>query len=197
MSETSYSAASAWGTAAASTEQDLTLPSGLTCRVRKPGMEQIMMGGILEMADSLGFAGDQLTPEAKKKQAIASKGGHNKKGGKNAANSAQDDAGNDFMRRMARDPKLFNNMMDMVNIVTAMTVIIPEVHTVPTREDENGNKVPAHDLKVQGRIYVDSIDFEDKFAIMEFGMGDIQKMQQFRESGDAVGAMEAIPGDGD
>jgi len=68
------------------------------------------------------------------------------------------------------DADTVNVMVDLVNVIVPLAVIRPQVHMIP---DEGAMKIP-------GLIYVDSIDLEDRLAIMNRALQGVGTFDSFR-----------------
>jgi hypothetical protein len=62
------------------------------------------------------------------------------------------------------------SLTEVVNVLVPMVVVQPEIHLLPLEGEE----------RQTGLIYVDSIPFPDRVAIMNRTVGDLQRFDNFR-----------------
>lgn len=68
-------------------------------------------------------------------------------------------------------PEEMEALLDTLNILLPMVVVKPEIYSAPEEGQE----------RVVGRIYVDSIELEDRIAIMERAVGGVRNLEAFRK----------------
>lgn len=102
-------AADAWLSGGIGGMEDLTVPSGQTCLVRRPGLEGLIKAGVLHNVDSLTAIVDQK---------------HIKKAKKGQAQKVNVDS-------ILKDPKALENLLHTVDKVICHVVVKPEVHMTP------------------------------------------------------------------
>lgn len=87
--------------------------------------------------------------------------------------------------KLAKNPKAINQMIEVADKVCIYAVLEPQVHPVP----------PAGVKRDEDKVYVDMVDIEDKFFIMQFVMGGVKDFEQFRqESEDAMVGVDQLQG---
>lgn len=137
------------------TALDLELPSGNVCKVQVVGAQAFLRAGTIP---------NSLLPIVTQALEQAQKG------------KTQKLDSEAIMREVAQDPKKLTEIFEMADAVTVMTVIEPRVEPVPVA-DESG-EVPERDPEL---LYVDDVDDEDKFFIMQFAMGGSRDLERFRD----------------
>ena len=90
--------------------QDLTVPSGQLCLVRRPGLEGLIKAGVLRNVDSLSAIVDQK---------------HIKKAKKGQGTGQVD------VESIMKDPKALDEILHTVDKVICHCVVKPEVHMTP------------------------------------------------------------------
>lgn len=165
-----------WGT---TQFEDLTVPSGQKCQVRKTSLEVLIELNILQDMDTLSkVVNDKHITRVKGKSAS---------GAKKSGNNEPVDF--DIQKLMTEDPKAFMRMIQMVNRVVEYIVTQPRV-VWPVQRDETGEPVKNKDGdpielssedRVDGTIYTDMIDLNDRFALFSYMIGGSKQLEQFRE----------------
>ncbi len=179
---------------------ELSLPSGNTCLVKRPGMDKLLSAGILP---------DSLTPIAMEHLRQA------ESGGKPPSKEDEGKLEQEIMEQVLNDPSQITEIFASFDRVTAMCVVEPKVE-LHFREgvNEDGEKfmidIPAkerlsndHDEMVDGEsnpywcaeedepLYTDDIDEEDKQHIFQFVVGGSSDLEPFRsEPGSTVAAAQ-------
>lgn len=150
-------------------EEELTLPSGQTCRARKIGMEGLLQAGLISEADTLSSLVD-----AKHIRKV--------RGAKGKADGEELDA-----QSLVKDPKGMAALIEMTDRALPLIVVSP---TVVSNKDETGAVIPLKERK-KGLVYTDQIGMLDKFELFTWAVGDMANLQNFR--GDAAkGAVAAV-----
>lgn len=67
------------------------------------------------------------------------------------------------------EPEVIASLTEVLNELIPIVVVAPTIYPLPGEEG-----------KVTGRIYVDSIDFRDRVAILHRVVGDLSKLDDFR-----------------
>lgn len=170
-------AVSAWGE---EPFQDVVCPSGQVCLVKKLGMEDLISLGLTNDADFLsGIAGQKVSN--------ARDSGH---ATKKPTKAQLADSENNVKDMLKKDPKSFKKFSELVNKIIVAAVQKPQLHLPPMKTVE-GEEVSDIEARAKGRIYADSIDFNDKMEIFNFTMSGTVDMTPFRgEPTDAVGDLE-------
>lgn len=156
-------------TAKALAYHDLKVPSGSIVQVKPLGIPELIASGMMEHMDSLGILMDQevISPVKRPQD-------HAKKKPTKAEQAAADEARNaKFTEDMMKDPAKLQQMLKMMDQITAVCVVQPAVVSSWVKDDK-GNLVdlPASERKA-GIIYTDSIDFMDKVEILGWAMGGL------------------------
>ena len=149
--------------------EDLTVPSGQVCLVRRPGLEGLMKAGVLNRMDSLsGIVSEKHIKRVKGK------------GSKAAGDQEEIDA-----LSLMNDPKAMDEVIEVVDKVVCHVVVKPEVHRTP-------NDVT---LRKPGIVYADMVDIIDKMFIFNFVVGGTRDIATFRGGLDSVvGGLEDLEG---
>lgn len=157
-------------------EEELTLPSGQTCRARKIGMEGLMSAGLIGEADNLTSLVDQ-------KHIRKVKGANGKTDGQELN-----------AKSLVKDPKALGSLIEMADRALPLIVVSPRV---ALSKDENG-VIPLED-RDPSLIYTDQIDMLDKFELFGWAMGDMAGLESFRgkqPTGHVAGVVngQGVPG---
>lgn len=177
-----------WGsTAPEGSEEELTLPSGQTCRARKVTVTSMIEAGILNNADSLTAMVDQYTRTVK--------------GGKVADGTTVVD------NKILGDSKALKMMIEMADRSLPAIVVSPPV-TLHFSERTVGKTTVTKKLTederdelravTPGLIFTDQIDLEDKMELFEWGVGGLKAFSSFRQGpttdvGDVVPVLGSAP----
>jgi hypothetical protein len=150
-------------------EEELTLPSGQTCRARKVTITSLIEAGIMNEADSLTAMVDQHTRKIK--------------GGKVADGTPVLD------QSILRDSSAISAMIMMADRALPSIVVSPPVslhftETVVGRTKVT-KKIPESErnamrLVQPGLVFTDQIDLEDKMHLFEWGVGGLKAFSSFR-----------------
>jgi hypothetical protein len=143
-----------WG---GSPVQDLTVPSGVVCLVKRPDPMIFVEAGALDEIDVL------TTFVQEKHVTRVQKGKRVKVVEETPANDAE-------LMKLMSDPDTRSKLRDLMDRVTCAIVIKPEVFPNVNLED-----------RVGGRVYVDTIDFVDKAFILKYAVGDPKALERFRQ----------------
>lgn len=161
-----------WGSAVPEdTEQEITTPSGQTCRAKKMTIPSMIEMGILA-------EGDAIT-------AIVSKHIRKVKGGNGKADGIEVDE-----TAILSDPAALKSIIGLTDKVMPHVVVSPRVAlhysettvgktTVTKRltDDERALILADH----PGTVFTDQIDLEDKMFLFDWAAGGIKAMTSFRE----------------
>lgn len=171
-------------------EEELTLPSGNTCLVQLPGMEELFSAGVLP--DGLTkIALEQVTKAQGKAPSD-----HKKK-------EAAQGIDPELMKKFLEGENAIQEIFSSFDKIVEMCVVQPPVknHMQKVREDdgtwaldEHGKvrweKVP-HSERDSAYLYTDRISMEDKSYIFNVAVGGSRDLEQFRdEFGDAVATVQ-------
>lgn len=161
---TSKYAADAWLSGGIGGMEDLTVPSGQLCLVRRPGLEGLMKAGVLHNVDSL----SQIVNE-KHLSRVKGKG------------SAPEQAEIN-MSSLMDDPEGMAEVTHVIDKIVCHCVVKPEIHMTP-------NDVTR---RQQGVVYADMVDLVDKMFIFNYVVGGTRDLESFRNGLEgAVGGLEA------
>lgn len=144
-----------WGST--SQYEDLVVPSGQRCLVRKPGIESLLKSGILQNADLLSKIVqsehvDRVKPSPK--------------------TEVVDDSTMDIFKNEG----VLEDVIQAIDKIVCHTVVKPEVHMAPN--DITNRKA--------GVVYTDMIDLNDRIFIMNFVVGGQRDLETFREGPESV-----------
>ena len=155
-------APSTWGSVSA--YEDLTVPSGQLCLVRRPGLEGLLKAGIVSNFDMLTkLVGDQSTRI---------------KTGKEPKTDEE------VMSEIMADPERLAEMMRVINKIVIYVVVKPEIMAAPN--DPTSRKI--------GVIYDDMIELDDKMFLMNFALGGVRDLAEFRSQYEsALGSVDHQP----
>lgn len=153
-------------------EEELTLPSGQTCRARRMSIEGVITTGLLDQVDTLTAQVDKYTRTVK--------------GGKGVADGTvviSDD--------IVKDSKALADLMIMVDALVPHIVTSPVVHRHWT-EQTVGKTVVRKKIseadREPGKIYTDMIGLDDKMHLFDWALGGLEAFSSFRgKSGADVG----------
>lgn len=154
---------------------DLTVPSGQTCHARPVNLDVFLKTG--RIPNTLRSMIDQA------------------KAGKEIDNE-------EVLEKLFNDgdPKVFNDMIKLVDMVVCDCVIEPKVHRIPLTDevDEDGDKIPVpFSERDQEILYVDEIDLTDRMFIFNFAVSGVTDLETFRERSEGnVEGVRALAGDG-
>lgn len=149
---------------------DLLLPSGNTCLVKRPGVQGLIKAGLLDSLDSLTsiVQVDHIDANDPKKMAAAVSG-------------------------MAADPQRISDALEVVDKAICFAVVAPKVfRPVVLGADGNpelleGKEIPLPDDKRDpNRTYTDEVDEEDKMFIFQYLVGGTSDVESFRKESKAM-----------
>jgi hypothetical protein len=162
-------------------EEELTLPSGQTCRARRMSIEGVIQSGLVEELDGLTATVDKYTREVK--------GG---KGVPDGTPVISDD--------LLSDTSALTSIMKVVDALIPHIVVSPNVVPHWTERVVGKTKVwkaiPIADREI-GKIYTDMIGLDDKMHLFDWALGGLAAFSSFRgESGSNVGNVAPREGAG-
>ena len=142
-----------WGSAGAYV--DLVVPSGQRCLVRRPGVEALLKAGILHKTDMLSkIVQTEHVNRVKPKP------------------SKKSDAVADFddpLMELLKDDALVDDLIHTIDRIVCHVVVKPAV--VMTPNDPTS--------RVDGVVYTDMIDLDDRIFIMNHAVGGQRDLKQF------------------
>lgn len=138
---------------------DLEMPSGQIALVRRPGIQQLMIEGVLHKLDNL----TALVDKKYVKKARVGKPG-----------SKPSDALD--VKGLLGDPSALVETMHTVDRVVCAVVVKPPVQMAP-------NDVTR---RVPGVIYTDMIQLQDRMFIFNYAIGGSRDLESFRRESEAV-----------
>lgn len=143
-----------WG---GSPVQDLTVPSGVVCLVKKPDPMIFVEAGALDEVDVLtSFVQEKHVTRVQK--------------GKKVRVVEETPADDKELLKLMADPETRAKLKDLMDRVAVTIVVKPQIFPNVDLED-----------RVEGRVYVDTIDFLDKAAILRYAVGDPAALERFRQ----------------
>ena len=142
-------APSTWG--AVSAYEDLVVPSGQMCLVRKPGLEGLIKAGIVSNFDTL--------------TRIVSDQAERLKTGK------EPESDESIIRGVMDSPERLAEIIRVIDKIVIYVVVKPEIQAAPN--DITNRK--------SGVIYSDMVDIDDKMFIMNYALGGVRDLSRFRE----------------
>ena len=179
MTEDKY-APTAWG---GGNEFDFTTPSGQLCRLRRMDPVALLGEGLLDKLDFLTsmVVSDHL-PNAKKTALERAKEAKAKVGTAGMTEEEKEAEKNSkVMEEIFQDPKRMQELVKTLDKVLVAVTIKPEILAIPEVFENN---------RVEGAIYTDHIDFNDKMAIFNRMMKGVKDLESFRE--DAVESVGSV-----
>lgn len=171
-------APTSWGS---SYYEDVTVPSGQLCQVRRPGLEALMREGVLPRIDKLTNLVDQKHVKRVREPHKA------------MMESIDVDS-------LSSDQEALMDLLSVVDKVVEAIVIQPKI-VRPIVRDAEGEAVlnsqgeeqiiPPSDRE-QGVIYTDYVDMEDRMFLLNYAVGGSRDLEQFRKQlEDASGSVGA------
>lgn len=162
-----------WGSnAALAGEEELTTPSGQTCRAKRFDITDLISAGVLDQADSL----------------TALVQGHLTNVGKGGAQEVDP-------MSLLQDPNALRSMMSLLDKSMPHIVVSPKVLThfneitvgktkvqKPLNEDQRAEMLATF----PGAIFTDQIDFNDRMWLFNWATGGLQAMATFRDGSPAA-----------
>lgn len=142
--------------------EDLTLPSGQTCRAVKIGMEGLLAAGILTESDSL--------------TALVTRHTRKIRGAKGKPDGEEVDTASMMGDSNALKMILFTCDKAIPLIVESPVVLCH----FKTLDNGNTEKIPVNRRKA-GTVYTDQIDLEDKMFLFTWALGSVAAMEPFRD----------------
>ncbi len=130
---TSKYAPDAWLSGGVGGMEDLEVPSGQVCLVRRPGLEGLIKAGVLHNIDSLSaIVGNEHVKKTKK-------------GSQNEIN----------VNTLLKDPKALEEILYTVDKVICHCVVKPEVHVTPNDVTSRKDGVVYADMiDIQDKMYI-------------------------------------------
>jgi len=146
---------------------DLTVPSGQKCLVRRPGVEALLKAGILHKTDML-----SKIVQAEHVNRVKPAPGKSKK-----SPTADFD---DPLMELLKDDALVDDLIHTIDRIVCHVVVKPAVVMTPSDPTR----------RVDGVIYTDMIDLDDRIFIMNHAVGGQRDLKQFRSgSEEPVGSV--------
>lgn len=170
--------------------EELQLPSGNTCLIKRPGMEKLFSAGVLP---------DELTKIALENVESANSGGKPQD-----HKSAADAIDPEIMKKFMESENAIVDIFSAFDKVTAMCVVEPRVlWHMRDKVDDQGRRMsgeggrPLYEEIPFGErdedvLYTDDIDQDDKVFIFNFVVGGTRDLERFRaEYGDALATVQS------
>lgn len=145
----------------------LPLPSGNTCLVQPLGLPELLRRGLIPnplletVTAALDTADLRIENPTDAQRAVAEK----------KARAKLDEQ----LANLGKDPAKMVAVFDMADAITLAVVVQPTVHPIPE---------PGEDGVVsreESRLYIDEVDLDDKFYIMNHAMSGTRDLANFRE----------------
>lgn len=154
-----------WG----SNEFDHRVPSGQKIRVRKLDPMILMAEGLLGDLDFLtSIVTNTHIPNGEKTAIQRAKEAKAKVG--TAGQPKEEPDPNKIMKDLFSSPEKMKNFTNSLNRVLMTAVVAPKVWPLPEGEEE----------RVKGRVYIDSVDFNDKVSVFTAVTKGVTDLEQFR-----------------
>lgn len=161
-----------WGSTGIGELEDLKVPSGQLCLVKRVGPQGLMEAGILENVDTLTALVTKMIEKSqgKKPQDRRRKG--------QDTNEITDADVIEIMKK----PEDLRQIMSVVNRAVIYCVVEPKIHETPEDPKE----------RETSKVYIDQVDLNDRMFIFNFVVGGTRDLEKFREqSAEVVGGVEA------
>jgi hypothetical protein len=183
--------ASQWNTS--SNREELELPSGNVCLIKRPGIEKLFTAGVLP---------DELSKIALKAIADAQAPGkprdHLPAGG-----VKEDDLDPELMTKFLEGEGALEDLFSSFDKVTSYCVVEPKCqwhmrkvldahgdHLVDSKGRPQYEEIPESE-RDENVLYTDKVDMDDKAFIFNFVVGGTRDIERFREeSGDDVAVVQ-------
>jgi hypothetical protein len=147
------------------TEEEVTVPSGQTCRARRMSIQAMIEAGMLSEADALTAQVSKYTRKIR--------------GAKGKADGSELDT-----RRLMQDPEAVKTLISMMDRAIPKIVVSPVVNLHYTEHTVGKTtvtkKIPIEDRE-PGAVYTDQLDFGDKMFLFDWAAGGLASMLTFRE----------------
>jgi hypothetical protein len=163
-------------TPATGEEEELTTPTGQTCRAKKMSIESMISEGLLVEADA-------ITAMVAKHMKKVRPGGKQPKKGTEAVDALD-------VPSLMKDPKAVTEMITMIDRLLPHVVVSPPVRLHYT-ETKVGKTTVRKTLseedraeireQVPGTVFTDQIGLEDKMFLFDWAAGGLGSMLAFRE----------------
>jgi hypothetical protein len=148
--------------------EDLTVPSGQLCQVRKAGVQNLIAAGVIENADTLLSVVDRR--HLKRVQGKAREEAQ-------ANGQLMPDGSVIDTEAVLKDPSNLLKVFDLVDKIVIHTVVQPEVLPTPDIKD----RLTAEEIVAKGQVYSDMIDMMDKMFIFQYAVGGSTDLERFRK----------------
>lgn len=142
-------APTSWGSSGSGGLEDLTVPSGQLCLIRRPGVQGLVVAGVLHSVDS-------LTSIVDKKHVIK------------GTNGKPDDIN---VESLMSDPNGLQDVMSVVDRVVCYCVVRPEIHETPKEDVKREPGVIYCDM-------IDVVDRMFIFAFVVGGTRDLETFRR-------------------
>lgn len=155
-------------------EEELTLPSGQTCRARRMTIESVISTGLASQVDILTAVVDKHTRDIK------------------GGNKVPDGPAIDHS--ILKDQEALSTIIGLADQLMPHIVISPKVYLhfadVMVGKTSVRKMIPVEGREA-GRIYTDMIALDDKMHLFQWAMGGLEEFSSFRrEAPGNVGAVE-------
>lgn len=141
--------------------EDLTVPSGQLCLVRRLNLSALIEGDALDDYNVLVSLVEQEHVSKKSR-------GSGKGPGKSKQASKQVDA-------IMKDKEHIQKVMRLSDVIVQRVVVQPEILPVPL--DDEGEELP----RVEGVVYIDTVADTDKAFIVQWAFGGTRDLERFRQ----------------
>lgn len=147
--------------------EEITLPSGQTCKVKRPGLEGLMFSGQLLQLDT-------LTSLVDRQHIRRVKGGP-------AGDGEQIDA-----QSLMKDPDSLKRILKLADSLLPQIVVEPQVvihWTTDIRGEDVNIPLESRDPNL---VYSDYVTYEDKMFLLQYALGGSRDVARFRQESQAV-----------
>lgn len=140
-------------------EVDLTVPSGSLCRVKRTGPQGLIKMGLLDSLDSLtGLVKTEHFDRVAGQQSAV--------------------VNTDAIKDFAKNAEAIQAGFALIDKVCVGVVVQPRIYATPL--DDNGDPLPSEQWDPE-KIYVDSVELDDKLFILQFVVGGTADLETFRK----------------
>jgi hypothetical protein len=144
------------------TEYDFQAPSGQLCRMRKLDVIELMETNLINQVDFLtGTVQKDVIPKNRAARRAAAE---------RPAEAPEEDAAK-ILETFKKNPEKTGEFLGVLEEIVIRAVVRPKIYPLP----EEGSPL------VPGRVYINSVEFNDKIAIFNKAMEGVGKLQNFRQ----------------
>lgn len=149
---------------------DLEVPSGQTCQVRRPGVQNLVRLGLLDQTD---FVTSMINEKHIKRVK-----------GQSTINT----------KSLMADPESLIKAMATIDKVLCYVVVQPQLKLAMKVVDGKEQELPESEYE-PGVIYTSMIDLNDKMFVFQYAVGGSKDLEKFRDRiGESLSSMDDVQG---